>query len=36
VRLIAEEWNMNKETVRPIVTEDLGMRRISGASHLDG
>jgi hypothetical protein len=29
VRLIAEELNMNKETVRQIITEDFGMRKIS-------
>jgi len=29
VRLIAEELNMNGETVRQIVKEDLGMRKIS-------
>jgi len=29
VRLIAEELNMNKETVRQTVKEDLGMRKIS-------
>jgi hypothetical protein len=29
VRLIAEELNMNKETVRQILTEDLGMRKVS-------
>jgi hypothetical protein len=27
VRLIAEEINMNRETVRQIITEDLGMRK---------
>jgi len=38
VRVIAEELNMNRETVRQIVKEDLGMRKISakrGASNLD-
>jgi len=38
VRVIAEECNMNRETVRQIVKEDLGMRKISaknGASNLD-
>ena len=29
VRVIAEELNMNKETVRQIVKEHLGMRKIS-------
>jgi transposase len=29
VRVIAEELNMNRETVLQIVKEDLGMRRIS-------
>ena len=29
VRVIAEELNMNRETVRQIVKEDLGMRIIS-------
>jgi hypothetical protein len=29
VRVIAEEMNMNRETVRQIVKEDLGMRNIS-------
>jgi len=29
VRVITEELNMNKETVRQIVKEDLGMRKIS-------
>jgi hypothetical protein len=29
VRLIAEELNMNRETVRQILTEDLGMRKFS-------
>jgi transposase len=29
VRLIAKELNMNRETVRQIITEDLGMRKIS-------
>jgi hypothetical protein len=29
VRLIAEELNMNRETVRQFLTEDLGMRKIS-------
>ena len=29
VRVIAEELNMNKETVRQIVKEDLGMRTVS-------
>jgi hypothetical protein len=29
VRVIAEEPNMNRETVRQIVKEDLGMRKIS-------
>jgi len=29
VRVIAEELNMNRETVRQIVKEDLGMRTIS-------
>jgi hypothetical protein len=28
-RLIAQELNMNRETVRQIVTEDLGLRTIS-------
>ena len=30
VRVIAEELNMNRETVRQIVKEDLGMRKFSG------
>ena len=37
-RVIAEGLNMNRETVRQIVKEDLGMRKIScksGASNLD-
>jgi hypothetical protein len=29
VRVIAEELNMNRETVRQIVNEDLGMRKFS-------
>jgi len=29
VRVIAEEFNMNRETVRQIVKEDLGIRKIS-------
>ena len=29
VRVIAEELNMNREPVRQIVTEDLGLRKIS-------
>ena len=29
VRIIAEELNMNKEIVRQIVKEDLGMRKFS-------
>ena len=29
VRVISEELNMNRETVRQIVKEDLGMRKIS-------
>ena len=29
VRVIAEELNMNRETVRQIVKEDLGMRKFS-------
>ena len=29
VRVIAEELNMNRETVQQIVKEDLGMRKIS-------
>ncbi|CAI9547194.1 unnamed protein product [Staurois parvus] len=29
VRMMAEELNMKRETVWQIVTEDLGMRRIS-------
>jgi DNA-directed RNA polymerase sigma subunit (sigma70/sigma32) len=29
VRLIAEELNMNRETVRQILTKCLGMRKIS-------
>jgi hypothetical protein len=29
VRLIAEELNMNRETVQQILTEDLGMRKFS-------
>jgi hypothetical protein len=29
VRVIAEELNMNKETVRQIVMEDLGLRKFS-------
>jgi len=29
VRVIAEDLNMNRETVRQIVKEDLGMRKIS-------
>jgi len=28
VRVIAEELNINRETVRQIVKEDLGMRKI--------
>jgi hypothetical protein len=28
VSLIAEKLNMNRETVRQIITEDLGMRNI--------
>jgi hypothetical protein len=38
VRVRAEELNMNRETVRQIVKEDLGMRKISAkmvASNLD-
>jgi len=38
VTVIAEELNMNRETVRQIVKEDLGMRKISeknGALNLD-
>jgi hypothetical protein len=38
VRVIAEELNMNRETVRQIVNEDFGMRKFSaqnGASNLD-
>ena len=38
VRVIAEELNMNRETVRQTVKEDLGIRKISaknGASNLD-
>jgi hypothetical protein len=35
VRLIAEEMNMNRETMRQILTEDLGMRKISAKSNLD-
>ncbi|XP_040206118.1 protein GVQW3-like [Rana temporaria] len=29
VRMMAEELNMNRETVQQILTEDLGMRKIS-------
>jgi hypothetical protein len=29
MRLIAEELNTNSETVRQIITEDLGIRKIS-------
>jgi hypothetical protein len=29
VKVIAEELNMNRETVRHIVKEDLGMRKIA-------
>jgi hypothetical protein len=29
MRLIAEEVNMNRETVRQIILDDLGMREIS-------
>jgi len=29
VRVIAEEWNMNRETVPQVVKEDMGMRKIS-------
>ena len=29
VRVMAEELNMNRETVRQIVKEDLGMRKMS-------
>ena len=29
MRVIAEELNMNRETVRQIVKEDLGMRKMS-------
>jgi hypothetical protein len=29
VRLIAEELSMNREPVRQIITEDLGMKKIS-------
>jgi hypothetical protein len=29
VRLIAEELNMNRETVWQIITQDLGMRKLS-------
>jgi hypothetical protein len=29
LRIIAEELNMNRETARQIVKEDLGMRKIS-------
>jgi predicted transcriptional regulator len=32
VRLIAEKLNMNRETVQEIITDDLGMRRISAKS----
>jgi hypothetical protein len=37
VRVIAEELNMNRETVRHIVKEDLGKKnfRKNGASNLD-
>ena len=38
VRVIAEDLNMNRETVRQIVKEDLGMRknfRKNGASNLE-
>jgi hypothetical protein len=34
-RLIAEELNMNKETLQQIITDDLEMRRISGGPDLD-
>ena len=29
VRVIAEDWNMNKKTVRQFVKEDFGIRKIS-------
>jgi RecG-like helicase len=29
VRVVAEELNMNRETVQQIIKEDLGMRKIS-------
>jgi plasmid maintenance system antidote protein VapI len=29
VRMMAEELNLNRETVRKILTDDLGMRKIS-------
>ena len=35
VRVIAEELNMNRETVRQIVKEDLGMRKISAKMCLE-
>jgi len=38
VRVIAEELNMNRETVRHIVKEDLGVKkdfRKNGTSNLD-
>jgi hypothetical protein len=30
VRMMAEELNLDRETVRKILTEDLGMRKVSG------
>jgi hypothetical protein len=30
VRMMAEELNIDRETVRKILTEDLGMRKVSG------
>ena len=35
VRVIAEELNVNRETVRQIVKEDLGMRKISAKMCLE-
>jgi hypothetical protein len=35
VRVIAEELNINRETVRQIVKEDLGMRKISAKWYLE-
>ena len=35
VRIIAEELNMNKKTVRQIVRENLGMRKFSAKMCLE-